>query len=119
MLPSAGPRRAPEELLDGEISSTLLGRDIYGRTAALSAGQLNEATQHVLNMLVFCRILEVRDIEPTGRLRECRQRRSALRALGAKTERKAGLPAAQLSAAKERIKMYWHRMPAPREGSIR
>ncbi len=48
----------------------LLGRDIYGRNAALSAGQLNEATQHVLNMLVFCRILEDRDIEPTGRLRE-------------------------------------------------
>lgn len=47
-----------------------LGRDIRDRNGDLALDQLNEAAHHILNMLVFARILEDRDIEPTGRLRE-------------------------------------------------
>ena len=44
----------------------LRARNIHGRNTALLAERLNEATQFVLNMLLFCRMLADRDIEPTG-----------------------------------------------------
>jgi len=47
-----------------------LGRDLYTANPRLTAEKLNEATHHILNQIVFSRVLEDRDIEPTGRLRE-------------------------------------------------
>ncbi len=47
-----------------------LGRDLYAANPRLTEKRLNEATHHILNQIVFSRVLEDRDIEPTGRLRE-------------------------------------------------
>ncbi len=47
-----------------------LGQTIHDNNAGLPPEALNEATHHILNQIVFGRVLEDRDIEPTGRLRE-------------------------------------------------
>lgn len=47
-----------------------LGRALHANNPKLDIDQLNEATHHILNQIVFGRVLEDRDIEPTGRLRE-------------------------------------------------
>lgn len=47
-----------------------LGRDLYAANPRLTEERLNEATHHILNQIVFSRVLEDRDIESTGRLRE-------------------------------------------------
>lgn len=47
-----------------------LANNIYKNNPKLSEEQLNLDTNHILNQLLFARVLEDRDIEPTGRLRE-------------------------------------------------
>ncbi len=47
-----------------------LGQALHDNNPTLDADRLNEATHHILNQIVFGRVLEDRDIEPTGRLRE-------------------------------------------------
>ncbi|CAK0779089.1 adenine-specific DNA-methyltransferase [uncultured Gammaproteobacteria bacterium] len=66
-------KRVPvgEAFLDDlEAFRLALGRDLHANNPDLDEGKLSEAAHHILNMLVFARILEDRDIEPTGRLRE-------------------------------------------------
>jgi hypothetical protein len=58
-------------LADLEAFRLDLGRRaVLAANPDLSAEALNAAATHVLNQVVFARILEDRDIEPTGRLRE-------------------------------------------------
>ena len=47
-----------------------LARSLYAANPQISETGLNQAVHHILNQIVFARILEDRDIEPTGRLRE-------------------------------------------------
>jgi hypothetical protein len=47
-----------------------LGKNIYKNNPQLSIEDINFASHHILNQLVFTRILEDRNIEPTGRLRD-------------------------------------------------
>ncbi|MEM7570470.1 MAG: type IIL restriction-modification enzyme MmeI [Pseudomonadota bacterium] len=47
-----------------------LGKALKSENPGLSIEELNAATHHILNQIVFGRVLEDRDIEPTGRLRE-------------------------------------------------
>lgn len=47
-----------------------LATDIYKYNKDITAPELNQATHHILNQIVFTRILEDRDIEPSGRLRD-------------------------------------------------
>ena len=53
--------------LDGFRSQ--LGQDLLDNNPKLSQAQLNAATHHLLNQLIFTCILEDRDIEPTAQLR--------------------------------------------------
>lgn len=57
-------------LLDLDGFRLRLGQAVHATNPGLESDRLNEAVHHILNQLVFSRILEDRDIEPTGRLRE-------------------------------------------------
>ena len=65
-------RRAVDRafLADLEAWRLDLGRSLAVANQGDDIGQLNEAVTHILNQIVFARILEDRDIEPTGRLRD-------------------------------------------------
>ena len=56
-------------LQDMDLARLMLGRNIHERNPELAEEQLNQASLHILNQLIFARILEDRDVEPTGRLR--------------------------------------------------
>lgn len=58
-------------IADFDARRLSLGATLLERNPGLSGEELNAATLRILNRIVFTRILEDRDIEPTGRLRDC------------------------------------------------